>query len=192
MTEEFYVGTIVPVIHYTMGGLAIDTDGRVLTADSNEPMEGLYAIGEASGGVHGDNRLAGNSLLECTVFGHHVGLTVPTMAKLMNSPAIASPENTASAASTSPESTASAAVAPATSKRIITKEELSASVKQGKLWLALYGKVYDVTDYLEEHPGGPEAITDVAGTDATETFETVHNKDLLDSMGFEPVGELGS
>merc|ERR1719401_3063860 len=77
MTEEFYVGTIVPVIHYTMGGLAIDTDGRVLTADSNEPMEGLYAIGEASGGVHGDNRLAGNSLLECTVFGHHVGLSLP-------------------------------------------------------------------------------------------------------------------
>merc|ERR1719373_639259 len=155
-----------------MGGIAIDTDGRALSKKTNSVIPGLYVVGEASGGVHGDNRLAGNSLLECTVFGHHVGLTVPTMAKLMNSPAIASPENTASAASTSPESTASAAAPPATSKRIITKDELAASVKQGKLWLALYGKVYDVTDYLEEHPGGPEAITDVAGTDATETFET--------------------
>jgi len=191
--EDFYVGTVTPVIHYTMGGIAIDTDGHVLMETGDEAVPGLYAIGEASGGVHGDNRLAGNSLLECTVFGHHVGLTVPTKATLKNSPAIASsPENRASAAAASPENTASAAAAPATSKRIITKEELAAAVKQGKQWLALYGKVYDVTDYLEEHPGGPEAITDVAGTDSTETFETVHNKELLDSMGFEPVGDFQS
>merc|ERR1712190_72505 len=77
LDEEFYVGKIVPVIHYTMGGIAIDTDGRVLTEANVTPIPGLFAIGEASGGVHGDNRLAGNSLLECTVFGHHVGLSLP-------------------------------------------------------------------------------------------------------------------
>jgi len=71
------VGQVVPVIHYTMGGIAIDTDGRVLADVNGSAIPRLYAIGEASGGVHGDNRLAGNSLLECTVFGHHVGLSLP-------------------------------------------------------------------------------------------------------------------
>ena len=37
-------------------------------------IQGLYAAGEVSGGVHGENRLGGNSLLECTVFGTIVGL----------------------------------------------------------------------------------------------------------------------
>merc|ERR1712110_364389 len=61
----------------TMGGIAIDTGGHVLANNGSVLYDGLYAIGEASGGVHGDNRLAGNSLLECTVFGRHVGLTLP-------------------------------------------------------------------------------------------------------------------
>jgi len=75
--EDFYVGQVVPVIHYTMGGIAIDTDGRVLANSDGSAIPNLYAVGEASGGVHGDNRLAGNSLLECTVFGHHVGSSLP-------------------------------------------------------------------------------------------------------------------
>jgi len=54
----------------------------------------------------------------------------------------------------------------------------------------LYGKVYDLSEYVEEHPGGEDALLDVAGTEATETFETVHNRELLDSMGFAPVGKL--
>merc|ERR1719375_62198 len=78
--EEFYVGVVTPVIHYTMGGILIDTDGRILSEDGNKPISGLFAAGEASGGVHGNNRLAGNSLLECTVYGRHVGLTIPIAA----------------------------------------------------------------------------------------------------------------
>lgn len=66
--EEFYVGTVTPVLHYTMGGLSIDVQGQVLGKDG-APIPGLYAVGEVAGGVHGDNRLAGNSLLECTVYG---------------------------------------------------------------------------------------------------------------------------
>ena len=40
---------------------------------TNQPIKGLYGAGEVTGGLHGDNRLCGNSLLECTVFGRIVG-----------------------------------------------------------------------------------------------------------------------
>jgi len=67
-TEPFYVAIITPVIHYCMGGLEIDVDSAVY--DTNEKViPGLYAAGEVAGGVHGNNRLGGNSLLDCVVFG---------------------------------------------------------------------------------------------------------------------------
>merc|ERR1711884_691250 len=67
-TEPFYVAIITPVIHYCMGGLEIDTDSAVLGSDGTA-IPGLYAAGEVAGGVHGNNRLGGNSLLDCVVFG---------------------------------------------------------------------------------------------------------------------------
>jgi len=67
-TEPFYVAIITPVIHYCMGGLEIDTDSAVLGPDGTA-IPGLYAAGEVAGGVHGNNRLGGNSLLDCVVFG---------------------------------------------------------------------------------------------------------------------------
>merc|ERR1719163_1967080 len=70
-TEPFYVAIITPVIHYCMGGLEIDTDSRVV--GSRGPIPGLYAAGEIAGGVHGNNRLGGNSLLDCVVFGRVAG-----------------------------------------------------------------------------------------------------------------------
>merc|ERR1719433_2281045 len=71
-TEPFYVAIITPVIHYCMGGLEIDTDSAVV-GSNGEPIPGLYAAGEVAGGVHGNNRLGGNSLLDCVVFGRVSG-----------------------------------------------------------------------------------------------------------------------
>jgi len=68
-TEPFYVAIITPVIHYCMGGLEIDTDSAVLSTKTGMAVPGLYAAGEVAGGVHGNNRLGGNSLLDCVVFG---------------------------------------------------------------------------------------------------------------------------
>merc|ERR1739848_292065 len=66
--EPFYVAIITPVIHYCMGGLEIDCDSAVY-GKTGKVIPGLYAAGEVAGGVHGNNRLGGNSLLDCVVFG---------------------------------------------------------------------------------------------------------------------------
>jgi len=67
-----YVGTVTPAVHFTMGGVVISPKGEVLTADGMG-IQGLWAAGEVTGGVHGGNRLGGSSLLECVVFGRIVG-----------------------------------------------------------------------------------------------------------------------
>jgi aspartate oxidase len=55
-----------PVLHYQNGGLVIDEHGETT-------LEGLFACGEIAGGTHGRNRMMGNSLLECCVFGRRAG-----------------------------------------------------------------------------------------------------------------------
>merc|ERR1712196_638375 len=72
-SEPFYVAIITPVIHYCMGGLEVDVDSAVL-GPTGKAIPGLYAAGEVAGGIHGNNRLGGNSLLDCVVFGRVAGL----------------------------------------------------------------------------------------------------------------------
>ncbi|KAJ1632506.1 FAD binding domain-containing protein [Pavlovales sp. CCMP2436] len=64
----FYSLSVTPALHYCMGGLRIGSFGEVLAeldAGQYAPVPGLFAAGEVTGGVHGENRLAGNSLTEC-------------------------------------------------------------------------------------------------------------------------------
>ncbi|KAJ1554996.1 hypothetical protein HK405_003476, partial [Cladochytrium tenue] len=72
-SSKYYTAEVTPVLHYTMGGLRVTPEARVVSAASGRPIPGLYAAGEVAGGVHGANRLAGNSLLECAVFGRVAG-----------------------------------------------------------------------------------------------------------------------
>lgn len=72
MDDYFNVAIMTPVLHYTMGGLEIDHESRVLSK-SGGPVPGLFAAGEVAGGVHGANRLGGSSLLGCVVFGRVSG-----------------------------------------------------------------------------------------------------------------------
>ncbi|KAF2624523.1 Flavocytochrome c [Macroventuria anomochaeta] len=67
-----YVGTVTPIIHYTMGGVLINEKSEALTKDSKR-IEGVWSAGEITGGIHGGNRLGGSSLLECVVFGRIAG-----------------------------------------------------------------------------------------------------------------------
>ncbi|KIY53028.1 Flavocytochrome c [Fistulina hepatica ATCC 64428] len=70
--QPIYVGELTPVVHYTMGGITVDASAHVLDAQGHR-ISGLYAAGEAIGGVHGKNRLGGSSLLEAVVFGRLAG-----------------------------------------------------------------------------------------------------------------------
>merc|ERR1712039_295245 len=72
VNDSFHVAIVTPVIHYCMGGMKIDADAQALKAD-NKVLEGLYGTGEAAGGIHGNNRLGGNSLLDCVVYGRVSG-----------------------------------------------------------------------------------------------------------------------
>ena len=63
-----------PVLHYQNGGLVIDTNAETT-------LEGVYACGEIAGGTHGRNRMMGNSLLECVVFGRRAGRAAAEKAK---------------------------------------------------------------------------------------------------------------
>ena len=63
-----------PVLHYQNGGLVIDIDGKTT-------LDGVYACGEIAGGTHGRNRMMGNSLLECVVFGRRAGRAAAAAAR---------------------------------------------------------------------------------------------------------------
>jgi succinate dehydrogenase / fumarate reductase flavoprotein subunit len=71
-----------PTCHYMMGGIRVDAE----TAKSSVP--GLFAAGEAAAGLHGANRLGGNSLSDLLVFGHRAGLAAADHAKKISAAAI--------------------------------------------------------------------------------------------------------
>ncbi|MCD6594524.1 FAD-binding protein [bacterium] len=65
---------VYPTLHYQNGGIEINADG-------SSTIPGLYAAGEVSGGVHGRNRLMGNSVLDYNVFGRRTGINAAEYAK---------------------------------------------------------------------------------------------------------------
>ena len=72
-TAPFYAVRVKPAIHHTMGGLSVNTETQVLCADGT-PIEGLFAAGEVTGGLHGANRLGGNGVADIVVNGRLAGL----------------------------------------------------------------------------------------------------------------------
>lgn len=75
LRPPFYAILVQPGIHYCMGGLPINANAQVLGRDGM-PIQGLFACGEATGGIHGNNRLGGNSMTDAIVFGRIAGQAV--------------------------------------------------------------------------------------------------------------------
>lgn len=172
----FYVGYITPAVHYSMGGLRIDAQGRCLS-DAGVPVAGgkLYAVGEVVGGIHGNNRLGGNGLTECAVFGLHVGSHVPIRTQTKR---VASGQGRIGSSD--------AHDGTEVQQMSISLADLKKHNKPEDCWVAIDGKVYDLTAYAENHPGGKHAITSLAGTDGTATFMDVHTASLLEDL--DPIG----
>ena len=74
MTEgPWYACRKVPTVHHTMGGIRVNLSSQAVDADGN-PIAGLYAAGEVTGGTHGENRLGGNAIADCVTFGRNAGV----------------------------------------------------------------------------------------------------------------------
>lgn len=70
--SPFYAMRFWPKVHYTMGGIQIDTSARVIHREQY-PIKGLYAAGEVTGGIHGACRLGSCAVTECLVMGRIAG-----------------------------------------------------------------------------------------------------------------------
>lgn len=76
MKGPFYAIRLMPKPHHTMGGLKIDTKARVISANTNKPIPGLFAAGEVTGGTHGASRLGTVAVTDCLTFGLIAGETI--------------------------------------------------------------------------------------------------------------------
>ena len=205
LDDYFNVALMTPVLHYTMGGLEIDAESRVLDK-SGKPIPGLFAAGEVAGGVHGANRLGGSSLLGCVVFGRVSGASAAAyilqkigplaekaagrlgaVASHLGAPA---PAPTPAAAPSSSSSSSSSSPAPAPSSPsggAWTAAEVAKHNKKDDCWVIIDGKVLDVTAFLPDHPGGEKAILLYAGRDATEEFNMLHDAKVIPRYAPEAV-----
>jgi len=127
---------------------------------------------------HGVNRLAGNSLLECTVFGTIVGQKLP----------IKSAQQSDAADSRTITNSPSGAPTPSEGRQVVSASELEQHNTPDDCWVAIHGLVYDLTEFADEHPAGAESITDLAGKDGTEAFSAVHNHRILEEFDEEIMG----
>lgn len=76
----FFAIHIAPAIHYTMGGIHVTPKTQVLDGNG-DIIKGLFAAGEVAGGLHGNNRVGGNSIAETIVFGRQAGQQVTLYAR---------------------------------------------------------------------------------------------------------------
>jgi len=207
-TEPFYVAIITPVIHYCMGGLEIDVDSAVVNG-SGQAIPGLYAAGEVAGGVHGNNRLGGNSLLDCVVFGRVAGqacakymlgddMTQTSLFELSGGGLSGEVEASKNAGGSYEDNmNKTVAISKGSEKKAevaggFTMEEVAKHTTKSDCWVVLHNRVLDVTSFLSEHPGGELAILTFAGKDATAEFDMIHPPDVIQKYAPNAViGVLG-
>lgn len=80
ISGKVYAIKVAPGIHHTMAGVKITTKAQVLKKDG-QPIDGLYAAGELTGGLHGGNRIGGNAVADIIIFGRQAGQQAASYAK---------------------------------------------------------------------------------------------------------------
>merc|ERR1719162_2234823 len=206
-TEPYYVAIITPVIHYCMGGLEINKEGGVL--NKNGAIKGLYCAGEVAGGVHGNNRLGGNSLLDCVVFGRVTGEAATKYILGDNTKKVDLIKLTGGGLSgevTSSKMAGGSYEDKMNDSKVAKKEkkaksgggggytlaEVAKHTVKGDCWVVVAGQVLNVSNFLSQHPGGELAILTFAGKDATEEFNMIHPPDVIPRYAPDAIiGSLG-
>merc|ERR1712137_1365431 len=175
---------------------------------NGKAIPGLYAAGEVAGGVHGNNRLGGNSLLDCVVFGRvagkhcakymlGAGVKETSLATLSGGGLSGAVEGSKMAGGSYEDNMNKAA--PVASGGSgggggggYTMEEVAKHTSKTDCWVVVAGQVLGVTKFLGEHPGGELAILTFAGKDATEEFNMIHPPDVIGKYAPDAViGMLG-
>ncbi|KAL1528452.1 hypothetical protein AB1Y20_009798 [Prymnesium parvum] len=76
-------------------------------------------------------------------------------------------------------------------RKFITRAELAKHKDRGDVWMTIHNKIYNISAYLEDHPGGEEVLMDRAGDDGTEDFEDVgHSNEARKKLEEFEIGEL--
>ncbi|KAL1747081.1 FAD binding domain-containing protein [Schizophyllum fasciatum] len=182
--DIFHVAIMTPVLHYTMGGLEIDPESRVIDG-SGKPIPGLFAAGEVAGGVHGANRLGGSSLLGCVVFGRVSGDAAS--AYLLQASGEALKKAGGRLGAVAGHISGAPTQAPEEAKggeqkagaKTFDMAEVAKHNKKDDVWVVVNDQVLDVTSFLPDHPGGEKAILLYAGRDATEEFNMLHDPKVI-------------
>ena len=194
VSDNFFVAIITPVVHYCMGGIRVNERAEVLTQEGSSPIAGLYAIGEVAGGVHGINRLGGNSLLDCVVYGRVAGNEVTRYllsTKLGPGSRLDVIKTHLAGAAAPPPAAVGSAAAPAKSAgiklRAITKDEVAKHNTEKDCWVIIGEQVLDVTKFMPDHPGGVRAIMLFAGKDATDEFDMLHKREVIEKYAADAV-----
>ncbi|KAJ6172475.1 hypothetical protein N7470_001542 [Penicillium chermesinum] len=213
--DEFHVALMEPVLHFTMGGIEINEHAQVLNSEK-APFTGLYACGELAGGVHGANRLGGSSLLGCVVYGRVAGASAsqhlfqklisngssaaqqrlgqislhidPSTPERSPLPSVAATPAAASTSATPAEAPAKADPGKFTIPETeYSMEEVAKHNKKDDLWIVVKGIILDVTNWLDEHPGGANALFNFMGRDATEEFAMLHDDEVIPKYAAQTV-----
>ncbi|KAJ3081086.1 Cytochrome b5 type B (outer mitochondrial membrane), partial [Quaeritorhiza haematococci] len=78
-----------------------------------------------------------------------------------------------------------------TELKVYSLKEIAAHNTRKDIWMVIDGKVYDVTKFLDEHPGGEEVLLEQAGVDASDAFEEIgHSDDARELLKKMLVGEV--
>jgi len=82
-------------------------------------------------------------------------------------------------------------VAAMSKDRVIQMKEVAEHKSESSLWMVIHGLVYDVTSFLEDHPGGDEVLKDKGGEDATQAFEDIgHSPEAVQQLEKYLIGKL--
>ncbi|RZC38028.1 cytochrome b5 [Asbolus verrucosus] len=76
-------------------------------------------------------------------------------------------------------------------ERVVTLDEVSWHDSPGDCWIIIYDRIYDITDFLDEHPGGSDILLEYAGRDASVAFRgSGHSAQALRALDRFTIGEL--